>query len=166
MEAGMKLNLGCGMDIRHGYFNFDNGSSNPLVDGVEHLDLNWEIWPIAGNSADEILMWHVLEHLPKTETVMENVHRILKPDGIFWGQVPYGPSHDGRTNWQHCKYFVARSFEGLARDFNFELIEAKNICHSVTWRHRLPNLVPFKETLALAGWSEAFDAVNFKLRKK
>ena len=163
----MKLNLGCDPDIRPDYINVD-GSYNlllkPSAEIVIH-DLNQFPWPFPDNCADEILMWHVLEHLPDTFKVVTEVKRILKKGGKFWGQVPYGPSHDGRTHWQHCRFFVARSFECMAGECGMKCVRAENGTHSLTWRHKLRNLVPFRETLALAGWSEAFDIVDFELIK-
>lgn len=163
----MKLNLGCGRDIRPDYTNVDGSYAlldKSLPNVVVH-DLNETPWPFPDNSADEILMWHVLEHLPDTFAVMSEVKRILKPGGKFWGQVPYGPSHDGRTHWQHCRYFVARSFLSMADEIGMKCTVARNSVHSITWRHKLRNLVPFRETLAIAGWSEAFDTVDFELVK-
>ncbi len=165
----MKLNLGCGPDIRDGYINVDGNYAwfNKTIPSncVAH-DLNVVPWPFADESADEILMWHVLEHLPDTFKVMSEVHRILKKGGRFVGQVPYGPSHDGRSHWQHCRFFVAKTFPCLAVEMGFNCIKSKNGTHSLTWRHKLRNAVPFRETLALAGWSEAFDIVDFELEKK
>jgi predicted SAM-dependent methyltransferase len=165
---GLRLNLGCGKDIRPGYTNVDDGSMwpNELPSSVVAHNLTQVPWPFENESADEILMWHVLEHLPDTAKVMGEVRRILKPGGKFWGQVPYGPSHDGRTHWQHCRYFVARSFEAMAPDFGMRVVVARNATHSLNWHHKLRNLVPFREFLGLAGWSEAFDIVNFELVKE
>jgi SAM-dependent methyltransferase len=163
----MKLNLGCGADIRPGYVNVDGNYAvtDKTPPGVVLHDLNQFPWPFPDNTADEILMWHVFEHLPDTFKVMREIKRILKKGGRFYGQVPYGPSHDGRTHWQHCRFFVARSFEAMAIDFGMTCVKAKNGTHSLTWRHKVRNLVPFRETLALAGWSEAFDLVDFELVK-
>lgn len=165
----LKLNIGCGTDIRDGYVNVDGNYSwygKPVPQNCVAHDLNQFPWPFADGSADEILMFHVLEHLPDTFKVLSEVNRILKPGGKFHGQVPYGPSHNGRTHWQHCRFFVARSFEAMAVDFGMQCVVAKNGVNHVNWHHKLRNLVPFRETLALAGWSEAFDVVNFELVKK
>ena len=54
----------------------------------------------------------------------------------------------------------------MASDSGFNGSTAKNGTHSVNWHHKLRNLVPFRETLALAGWSEAFDVVDFTMVKQ
>ena len=158
----LKLNLGCGANYRAGYVNVD-WSRSVKTDKV--VDLSEFPWPWPDNSADEIFMWHVLEHLMDTGKVMREVSRILKPGGKFWGQVPYGPSHDGRTHWQHYRHFVARSFKEMASDNDLTLVSAKNGVNSINWHHKLRNLVPSRELLALTGWSEAFDLVDFLMVK-
>lgn len=164
----VRINLGCGRDIRTGYVNVDVGAlwGCNVPPGCLVYDLNRRPWTFAEDGcADEVLMNHVLEHLPDTGGVLGEVWRILKSGGRFWGQVPYGPGHAGRTHWQHCRYFVARSFQEMAADNGFELVRARNGVHRCSWRHRLRNAVPLREWLALAGWSEAFDVVDFDMRK-
>ncbi len=167
-----KLNLGCGSNILPGYVNVDDWSMWPLPPGAVVTDapvichnLNKFPWPFADGKAGEVRMDHVLEHLPDTGAVMAEVRRILMPGGIFRGTVPYGLSHDFRTHWQHYRPFVARTFHAIADDFGFKVIQVQNATYSISWRHRLRNLVPFRETLALAGWSDAFDKVDFELQK-
>lgn len=162
-----RLNLGCGTELRPGYINVDDGSmwNGQIRDGAVIHNLNVFPWPFADESAQEILMWNVIEHLPDTGRVMSEVRRILEPGGIFWGQTAYGPSHLGRTHWQHYRWFVARSFEEMSLDFGLQLVYAYNTVHSISWKHRLRNLIPFRGFLAQAGWSEAFDLVNFKMRR-
>lgn len=168
------LNLGCGSDYRKGYVNVDDnsmwhGGTESMADA--HYNLNHFPWPFEDNSADEILMNHVLEHLLDTASVLCEVKRILKPGGLFWGQVPYGPSKHGHAHWQHCKFFIDSSFHDMAKDFGFDVVVAQNVtidstCKWYNWMYACRNLVPFKKHLAKLGWSEAYDSVDFKLRKK
>lgn len=85
----MRLNLGCGPDIKSGYVNVDFRSL-PGVDRVE--DLSKFPWPFEDESADEILMLDFLEHFPyrATSIILLECHRILKADGTVVIQVPDG----------------------------------------------------------------------------
>ena len=165
----LRLNLGCGKDLRAGYINVDDGSTwnDNLPPNVVIWDLNKFPWPFDDNSADEILMWHVLEHLWDTTRVMREVKRILAPGGKFWGQVPYGGSRDGWACWQHYRYFDKSSFPSIAECLGFQLVYSRHGTTSVNWMHRTRNLIPMPllELLAKAGFGEAFNVVDFAMIK-
>lgn len=77
----MKLNLGCGKDVREGYENYD---LYPIDKRVTKLDLNVLPLPFEDNYADRILVSHTLEHLNVNNLdFIIDCHRILKPDGIL-----------------------------------------------------------------------------------
>ncbi len=73
----MKLNLGCGDDIREGYTNVDFRQTHP---SVLQVDLSKFPWPFADNSVDEILMLDFLEHFPfaQTKQILLECFRIMK----------------------------------------------------------------------------------------
>ncbi len=51
--------------------------------------------PISTNSVDNVLLLDVLEHLPKPETCIREIERVLKPGGRLTIQVPFMyPIHD------------------------------------------------------------------------
>ena len=77
----VKLNLGCGGSRVEGYINVDLYSEARDL----QCDLSKFPYPFKDNSADEIVMSHVIEHLSWqiTERVLEEVYRILKPGGMF-----------------------------------------------------------------------------------
>jgi hypothetical protein len=81
----MRLNLGCGNDVRQGYVNVDLRKPADQI-----VDLNKFPWPWADASAAEILMLDFLEHFPyaKTEMILQEAWRILEPDGRLDIQVP------------------------------------------------------------------------------
>ena len=88
-----KLNLGAGKDILSGYLNHDIADL-PGINSIH--DLNKYPWPWEENSFDEILAMDILEHLDNFMKAMEELHRILKPDGKVTIRVPY---------WNHsCAY--------------------------------------------------------------
>lgn len=81
----MKINLGCGPDIKSGYVNVDLRKPCDVV-----CDLSKLPWPFQDSSADEILMLDFLEHFPYrlTESIIQEVWRILKPGAFVDIQVP------------------------------------------------------------------------------
>lgn len=82
----MRLNLGCGSDVKEGYTNVDFRE----VAGVTKVDLSIFPWPFKDESADEILMFDFLEHFEyrKTKPILEEVWRVLKPNAFVDIQVP------------------------------------------------------------------------------
>lgn len=60
--------------------------------------------PFAQGGFDAALMINVLEHLPEPERYLRQVHRILRPGGSFWCEVPNGDSWTARwtgKRWLH-----------------------------------------------------------------
>ncbi len=90
----MKYNLGCGADYHYGWVNVDRfPAARPDV----VMDLEVFPWTLADNSADEILLSHVLEQLGGTADVflkvMQELYRICKPGSRVVIRVP-DPRHD------------------------------------------------------------------------
>ena len=85
----MRLNLGCGYDVKEGYTNVDFRQIHP---SVSQVDLSVFPWPFEDSSADEILMLDFLEHFPYsvTDLILLECYRILKPEGQVVIQVPDG----------------------------------------------------------------------------
>jgi predicted SAM-dependent methyltransferase len=85
----MKLNLGCGNDVKKGYTNVDFRPTDP---SVMQVDLSKFPWPFEDGSADEILMLDFLEHFPyaTTQFILLEVFRILSDTGTVVIQVPDG----------------------------------------------------------------------------
>lgn len=102
------LNLGCGYRKMIGYINIDNRKEvNPdiLCDVAKGL-------PYEDDSVDVIIAQDFLEHIPigKTVSVVEEVYRVLKPDGKFWSMTP---STKGRGAFQdptHVSFWNPNSF--------------------------------------------------------
>ena len=73
----LKLNLGCGEDIREGYHNIDiRKLPNVIVADVTNL-------PYKNNSVDEIIASDVYEHISHTKSleVLKHWYDLLKPGG-------------------------------------------------------------------------------------
>ncbi len=81
----------------------------PNVDVVH--DLNVYPWPFEDNSQDFIFGHNVFEHLKDIVSVMNEVHRILKPGGRVLITVPYFRSVDAFSDLTHKQFFTSQSME-------------------------------------------------------
>jgi len=79
---GLKLNLGCGKDIRQGWENVD--LTGPVV-----VDLTAYPWPWDDGSVEEISALHLVEHLPSLVAFMDECHRIMAPGGTLYLETPH-----------------------------------------------------------------------------
>jgi SAM-dependent methyltransferase len=90
----LRLNLGCGQAKLPGYVNVDKVAAC-APDQI--VDLERFPWPFADNSADEVLLHHVLEHLGATSdtylAIIKELYRICKPGAVVRVVVPH-PRHD------------------------------------------------------------------------
>jgi SAM-dependent methyltransferase len=91
----MKLNLGCGQNKLDGYLNVDKYDA---CEPDQVADLEVMPWPFADDSADEIMLTHVLEHLGRETDVflgiIKELYRVLKPGGQVQIRVPH-PRSEG-----------------------------------------------------------------------
>jgi predicted SAM-dependent methyltransferase len=84
----MKLNLGCGGDVREGWLNIDVRKTHPRV---LVLDLEKELLrPFPDESVDEILAKDFIEHLSwrVVEAFLRDCYRVLRRGGRMYIQVP------------------------------------------------------------------------------
>lgn len=103
----MKLHLGCGRTIIPGWINLD-WMAAPGVDLVVNLDdCEPGRIPLANDSVDELLAAHLIEHIRSPLPLMQELHRITRPNGLMKLRVPYGSSDDAWTDPTHCRpYFI------------------------------------------------------------
>ena len=170
-----KLNLGCGADIMAGYVNVDHPNTKTPKDVP--CDLNVLPWPFADNSVDEVWMNSTLEHLHEPETKVQEVHRILKPGGVFHGNVPYFRYDGAVFSMDHRWFFTERSFDIFCADENgnsrccylfakplFKMEYVRLVAGAHSWRERARNLIPFRSILTYF-LNNMYDGITFKLIK-
>lgn len=107
----VKLNLGCGSDLRIGYINSD------LYNDKADVKFDSSVLPYENNSVDEILAYHIIEHFPyrkALETLLE-WHRALKSGGRLRIETPdllssceAFAAHKNDPNWR--RGFVGHFF--------------------------------------------------------
>ena len=89
----MKVNIGCGAKVLEGYLNVDK---HPINERVVHGDLNERI-PCQENSAEEVLLDNVIEHISSVDLAMREIYRILRPGGTL---TIYTPHYSSQSSWR------------------------------------------------------------------
>lgn len=105
------LNIGCGKTRIPGSIGVDVVDIENYVDVVH--DLNVTPYPFEDNYADEIHLYHVLEHLQEPLKKLEELHRILKPGGKLHIRVPHFSSMGAFSDITHVRPFGYISFDCL-----------------------------------------------------
>ncbi|MCR8635990.1 class I SAM-dependent methyltransferase [Paenibacillus radicis (ex Xue et al. 2023)] len=112
------LNLGSGSS------NVSNNISNVDIFKYESVDLTCDIsmLPLRDNSVDIILNVAVLEHVPNPEAVVNEINRVLKPNGLVYSFFPF------MQGFHASPYdFSRRTFEGMKVLYkDFECIELRS----------------------------------------
>ena len=104
----IKLNLGCGYDIKKGYLNYDRD-----------VDLEKKL-PFKSNSTKVIVLKSVLEHINNREQLISECYRVLKMGGLFYVRVPYIRSWTVGADLTHKLGFTFDAFERLS---GFKIID-------------------------------------------
>jgi SAM-dependent methyltransferase len=72
--------------------------------GIEVLEGDFQKAGFEDNSFDVVTAWHVLEHVAEPHELITEVHRIMRPGGLFACEVPNFDSLQawlGRDRWFH-----------------------------------------------------------------
>jgi predicted SAM-dependent methyltransferase len=130
----VRLNLGCGYRKLDGYINIDNRKEiepDACVDIICGL-------PYSDSSIDEIIASDFLEHIPigKVIFVMEEIWRVLKPNGIFESLTPstdgrgafQDPTHVSFWNKNSWLYYSNKEYRDLYNiKANFDIIKLEDM---------------------------------------
>ncbi|MFC1690835.1 methyltransferase domain-containing protein [Nanoarchaeota archaeon] len=108
MRTEIKLNIGCGKDIKDGFINVDQHKEL----GADLVHKLPEPLPFKKNTVDYIYCSHVLEDfLHEYVPIMKDFHRVLKKGGLLHIRVPYGLDV---SNPYHVRFFNERSFKAFS----------------------------------------------------
>ena len=168
----MKLNLGCGNTRLNGWLNCDVNPSSKVDKIINLNERNWNMWGLKYNSADEILLDQVLEHLKNPVQVMRNVLLTLKPGGVCTVRVPFAGSYAAWNDPTHLHHFTPATFKYFEKGHDskhyiwveFSKVEVKWIDDDSTRLARMRNLIPFRDTLCWLLWS-MHDGIEARLTK-
>ncbi|MDB6018290.1 MAG: Methyltransferase type 11 [Pedosphaera sp.] len=166
----IRINLGCGPKYFEGYINCD---FNPRVKADKYFDLETFPYPLEANLADEIILDNVLEHLNDVPRVMDELHRILKVGGVLKVMLPYAKSDWALQDPTHKHFFTERTLEYFCEGFaginyyakeKFRMLKAELTADNYTYRHRLRNMIPFRNSLRYFLFN-MYDGVYYELQK-
>lgn len=102
LKVPIKLNLGCGLRPKHGFFGVDLVE----MDGVDVVaDLNEGLPDLPDDSVDEIVTQHTLEHVENFMPLMRELHRIVRPGGKITITVPHFSNVFGFSDPTHVRFF-------------------------------------------------------------
>lgn len=111
--ASLRLNLGCGRSALPGWVNVDQVQL-PGVDLLANLDgfarEGARAFPYQDNSVDQFMMSHTIEHITNTLPLMQELHRIAKPDATITIRCPYGSSDDADEDPTHVRRYFLQSW--------------------------------------------------------
>ena len=128
-----KLDLACGNSKREGFKGIDISKT----DSTDYImDLTKYPWDIESDSVEELNCSHYLEHIPHdinnpNDTrdgliqFMDEVYRILKPNGKATFQVPYLTSVRAFQDPTHQRFICKETFQY----FNKEWMKVWNLEH-------------------------------------
>lgn len=106
----MKLNVGCGRDVRPGYINIDRTATPGIDIAVDLNELDKTKLPIDDNVVTEVLMSHVIEHIGNVLPLMDELYRVAVPGALCHINCPYGSSDDADEDPTHVRRMFPGSF--------------------------------------------------------
>ena len=165
------INLGCGNMKLPDEIGVDI-IDGPMVDIV--TDLDQYPLPFDDDSVDIVRSAHCFEHLENIVTLMEDIHRLLKPGGLLEFTVPHvsnigffrDPTHKHSFTFGTMDYFVRGEKPIEYTPIEFEYLERK-LCFGNGLRGKIGNLLAKLSTRRYEKyycWKYPTDEIYFKLR--
>lgn len=113
LRAGrpVEIDIGAGTDRRPGHYSLDRREL-PGVDVVADLEEPLDAFPDA--SVARVHAHHVLEHVVALDALLDELHRILRPDGRLVTTVPHWANPLGFSDPTHVRFFGLWSWCYLA----------------------------------------------------
>lgn len=119
---------------------------------LPHVEQVWNLnqfpWPFADNAFDRILALDVLEHLPDTQKVVEELWRIARAGARVIIRVPHWASYRAHRDPTHCRTFDEQSFCYYGRSEYSFYSKARLKVISVNEELTYPGLFRFLSTVA------------------
>lgn len=148
----MKLNLGCGNDVKDDFINADHDKKKG-IDVV--MDINKFPWPFKDNSFDYVLCSRILEYSLDISKVMGELYRITKKEGIIEVISPY---HKSDGAFKHSSFITETTPLAYLPENSFTIMKKKYVCHG-----KIRKLIPFKKFFSYFLWN-VYDTIYLKIK--
>jgi SAM-dependent methyltransferase len=153
--TGVRLNLGCGRDVRPGWVNVDQVPL-PGVDVATDFDHEPHL-PFADGTVGHSEGVHVIEHLRDPLPFMAELWRVTRPGGQVVFRCPYGSTDDADEDPTH----VRRMFPGSWGFFGQPYFWKADYSYRGDWQLTELTLTIFPE-LAGASDEELWSMIRFQ----
>lgn len=106
------------------FVTIDKHRPEGLTQEVEFLQAKVPPLPFQDESFDFVVSFQVIEHIPKDETFLKEVHRVLRKGGKFIVTTPNAPMSLTRNPW-HVREYTAEELTSLMQSENvgFQQVE-------------------------------------------
>lgn len=150
-----RLNFGCGFDIRPGFVNFDTRPL-PGTDVAAPVDPFYPRLPFANDEFDEILAYHVLEHVADRAAILYEIWRIARHNAVIRIKLPDRNHSDAYLDPTHLSFWEVDTIDfflpGHMRSYyspaRFALLKKYTSGREIGWellaikRHPTAHLLP------------------------
>lgn len=165
MQNDIIIDLGCGRRKDPNSIGIDIVK----LEGVDIVaDLNKGI-PLKDGTVDILVSFHFLEHVNDLLYIIEEIYRVVKPDGIVKIRVPYFNCFDAFTDPTHKNFFTERAFDYFADESiliwyskaKFKILKKELIINPALRNKILSQFLPTK---ILKGIFDVYNQVEFELK--
>lgn len=125
------------------------------------------------NSADAVLMMHVIEHVPEPDATLKEIYRILKPGGVLVLETPrydtlvfklLGKRERSLSCDGHIYFFTSDTLAQIAKKVGFTIMRSDCVGRSLTLERLFYNLGVISKNQFLQGVLKQI-ATQFQLNK-
>lgn len=124
MNKTKHLDIGCGSNPRNPYnydelYGIDIAEQSDVLFNYTQCNIIFNPLPFEDSSFDSVSAYDFLEHIPRTATidkalfpfihVMNEIHRVLKPGGVFFAITPVYPRAEAFVDPTHVNFITKQT---------------------------------------------------------
>lgn len=119
IPEGPRLDLGCGENPAQGF----QGVDVEPYEGIDHVTNLEDGIPFENDSVAAIRANHSLEHLSSIDKIMDEIYRVLKPNGVAIITVPSTEGIGATAHPDHKTFWNLDTFKEFDKKFKIEYLQ-------------------------------------------